>query len=164
MMLIKHARESSSGYDSTRRINVELSEEPVDHDAVVESDRSVGSELSVQDLCNTLKREGLSDDDISLVKSVLEEREKGNSPPDNLRNVDRKILKKHAAEINRILKYIPTKDITEMNSLLLTAGRVVQMKVGIKRSENGKVQEPLWKRRLQLKMSRIRADLRHVEQ
>ena len=97
----------------------------------------------MQDLCNTLKREGLSEDDISLVKSVVEEREKGNSPPDNLRNVNRKILKKHAAEIKRILKYIPTKDITEMNSLLLAAGRVVQMKVGIKRSDNGKVQEPV---------------------
>ena len=30
-----------------------------------------------------------------------------------------------------------------MNSLLLAAGRVVQMKVGIKRSDNGKVQEPV---------------------
>ena len=156
-------RESSSSYDSTRRINTEISEEPVDHDAVVESKSSVGNELSVQDLCNTLKREGLSDADISLVKSVLEGREKGNSPPDNLRNVDRKILKKYAAEINRILKYIPTKNITEMNSLLLAAGRVVQLKVGIKRSDNGKVQEPLWKRRHRLKMSRIRADLGRVE-
>ena len=90
-------RESGSIYDFTRRINTEISEEPVDHDVVVESKSSVGNELSVQHLCNTLKREGLSDDDISLVKSVLEEREKGNSTSDNLRNVDRKILKKHAA-------------------------------------------------------------------
>ena len=130
------SRPPYSSYDSIRRINTAISEEPVDHDAVVESESSVGNELSVQDLCNTLKREGLSDDDINLVKSVLEEREKGNSLPDNLRNVDRKILKKHAADINSILKYVPAKDITGMNSLLLAAGRVVQLKVGIKRSDN----------------------------
>ena len=41
----------------------------------------------MQDLCNTLERDGLLDHDINLVKSVLKEKEKGNSPPDNLRNV-----------------------------------------------------------------------------
>ena len=36
-------RESSSSYDSTRRINAETTEEPVDNDAVVESDSTVGN-------------------------------------------------------------------------------------------------------------------------
>lgn len=67
-----------------------------------------------------------------------------------------KILKQQTTEINRILKCIPTKDITDMNNLLLKEARVVQMKVGINRNKNGKVEEPVWKRRLRLKMSRIR--------
>ena len=117
----------------------------------------------MQDLCNTLRREGVSEEDIDLVKLVLEEKEKGNAPPDSLRNVDRKTLKQHAAKVNGILKYIPTKDITDMNNLLLAAGRVVQMKVGMKRNENGKAKEPLWKRRLRSKMSGIRKDLGRVE-
>ena len=50
-----------------------------------------------------------------------------------------------------------------MNNLLLAAGRVVQMKVGMKRNENGKAKEPLWKRRLRSKMSGIRKDLGRVE-
>ena len=74
-------RVSSSSSDSTRRINAETTEEPVNHEAEVESDSIIGNELFVQDLCNTLKREGLSEDDISLVKSVLEEREKGTHLP-----------------------------------------------------------------------------------
>ena len=32
------------------------------------------------------------------------------------------MLKQYTARINRILKYIQTKDITEMNNLLLAAG------------------------------------------
>ena len=65
--------------------------------------------------------------------------------------------------MNGILKYILTKDITDMNNLLLAAGRVVQRKVGTKRNENGKAKEPLWKRRLRSKMSDIRKDLGRVE-
>ena len=130
---------------------------------MTETDNSADNDLSVQDLCNTLKREGVSEEDIDLVKLVLEEKEKGNAPPDSQRNVDHKTLKQHAAKVNGILKYIPTRDITDMNNLLLAAGRVVQMKVGMKRNENGKAKEPLWKRRLRSKMSGIRKDLGRVE-
>ena len=100
----------------------------------------------MQDLCNALRREGVFEEDIDLVKLVLEEKQKGNAPPDSLRNVDRKILKQHAAKVNGILRYIPTKDITDINNLLLAAGRVVQLKVGMKRNENGKAKEPLQKK------------------
>ena len=157
-------RVTSGGDDSARRIELETTDESEEHEAAAESDNNnIGNELSEQDLCNTLRREGVSEDDIDLVKLVLEEREIGNAPPDNLRNVDRKILKQHAAKINGILKYIPTKDITEMKNLLLAAGRVVQMNVGMKRNENGNAKEPLWKRRLRSKMSGIRKDLGHVQ-
>ena len=108
--------------------------------------------MSLQDFCNTLKKEGLSEEDIRLVKSVIEEREKGNPPPDNITKANLKILKQHTAEINKILKYISTKDVTEINNSLLAAGKLAQMKVGIKRNENGKVQELLWKRRLRFEM------------
>ena len=62
-----------------------------------------------------------------------------------LRNVDHKILKQHVAKINGILKFIPTKDITDMNNSLLAAGRVVQIKVGMKRNEKRKAKELFWK-------------------
>ena len=156
-------RESSGSEDAAQRIELETTDETEEHETAAETDNSVGNELFVQDLCNTLRREGVSEDDIDLVKLVLEEKEKGNAPADCLRNVDRKTLKQHAAKVNGILKYIPTKDITDMNNLLLAAGRVVQMKVGMKRNENGKAKEPLWKRRLRSKMSGIRKDLGRVE-
>ena len=50
-----------------------------------------------------------------------------------------------------------------MNNSLIVAGRVVQMKVGMKRNENGKAKEPLWKKTLRSKMSGIRKDLGRVE-
>ena len=93
------------------------------------------------------------------MKLAYEERGNGNEPPDNLRNVDHKVLKQHAANMNWILKYISTKDITEMSNLVLAAGRVVQLKVGMKRNKNGQTQESLWKRRLWLKTSGIRTIL-----
>ena len=131
-------RVTSGSEDAAQRIELETTDETEEHETAAESDSSVGNEISVQDLCNTMRREGVSEDDIDLVKLVLEEREKGNAPPDNLRNVDRKILKQHVAKINGILKYIPTKDITDMNNLLLAVGRVVQIKVGMKKKEMGR--------------------------
>ena len=97
-------RVTSGSEDAARRIELETTDETEEHETAAESDSSVGNELSVQDLCNTMRREGVSEDDIDLVKLVLEEREKGNASPDNLRNVDRKILKQHVTKINGILK------------------------------------------------------------
>lgn len=71
---------SSSSTDSNMRTILETVEEPVDHEAVGVSDSSIGSKLSVQDLCNALKMEGLSEDDINLVKSVLEEKNRKPTP------------------------------------------------------------------------------------
>ena len=98
-------RESSGSEDAAQRIELETTDETEEHETAAETDKTVGNELSVQDLCNTLRREGVSEEDIDLVKLVFEEKEKGNTPPDSLRNVGRKTLKQHAAKVSGILKY-----------------------------------------------------------
>ena len=53
-------RETSGSEDTARRIELETTDETEEHETAAEIDNSVGNELSVQDLCNTLRREGVS--------------------------------------------------------------------------------------------------------
>ena len=69
-------RESSDSEDAAQGIELETTDEAEEHETAAETDNIADNDLSVQDLCNTLRREGVSEEDIDLVKLVLEEKEK----------------------------------------------------------------------------------------
>ena len=66
--------------------------------------------------------DGLDDEYIDLAFKILKEYEKGsNTKPYNLRRLDRRKVKQKVQEVDEILSYITTKDITERNNLMRAA-------------------------------------------
>ena len=56
-------RKSTSGSDDpSRRIELETTDETEEHETATESDNDIGNELSVQEFCNKLRSEGISED------------------------------------------------------------------------------------------------------
>ena len=76
---------------------------------------------------------------------------KTDKAPPNLRNVDRKELKSKSDEINRVLTYIVTENITPTSRLLKAVGCVVAKKLGFK-TKLAKSQEPKWKKKVKDKI------------
>ena len=99
-----------------------------------------------ENLCNSLEDQGLTNDKIRVVEEVAEQMKTGKAPP-NLRNVERKQLKSKSDEINRVLNYIVTENITPTSRLLKAAGCVVTKKLGFK-TKLRKPQEPRWRKRI----------------
>ena len=67
--------------------------------------------MNTENLFNRLEDQGLTNDEIRLVEEVAERMKTDKAPP-NLRNAERKQLKSKSAEINKVLNYIVTENIT----------------------------------------------------
>ena len=73
-----------------------------------------------------MEREGCNADQIQLAREVLHSLKYESDPLSNLRNIERRRLTEKVNEVNKILTFIETKDITQTNELILGAGRVVE--------------------------------------
>ena len=81
---------------------------------------------------------------------------KESDPPPNLRNIERRWLREKVNEVNKILTFIETKDIIQTNELLLAAGRVVAMRLGVKQRQRRPTMEQWWKRRINNQIAQLR--------
>ena len=95
---------------------------------------------NIENLFNRLQDQGLTNDEIGLVEQM-----KTDKAPPNLRNVERKQSKSKSDEINKVLNYVVTENITSTSRLLKAAGCVVAKKLGFK-TNLAKPQELRWKK------------------
>ena len=106
-------------------------------------------EMSTEEVIADMEKGGCSIEEIQMPREILESVKKEEDPPPNLRNVERKRLKEKVKEVNKVLAFMETKDITQTNRLLLAAGQ-------------GKV-VPGWKRRLNGQVAQLRKDISRLE-
>ena len=74
----------------------------------------------------------------------------------NLRNIDRKKVKKTPEAVNQVLSRIHAESITEAKVLILVEGNVVSELLGEKRSKNENNKIPSWKRRKQTRVAKVK--------
>ena len=76
------------------------------------------------------------------------------------KRVDRKKLKIASERANRVIKCIDTKDITEMNNLIVATSIWIAKELGLKKQIKGVTkQEPWFKRRIKESLNELR---RHI--
>ena len=76
----------------------------------------VDDELNIENIMGIRQTE-LNEDQIKLIEEVLEQMKLNETPP-NLRNIERKIINAKVDEVNEVLEYIPTNNISSTNQLL----------------------------------------------
>ena len=62
----------------------------------------------------------------------------------SLRNIERRTLKTEANKINKILPYISTNNITELNDLIYAGAKLVCGKIGVLSKSTKKQLKPGW--------------------
>ena len=83
--------------------------------------------------------------------------------PINLRYVDRKKLQSETKKVNNVLRYVTTDNITEVRDLICSAATLVGERVGAKRRERKKSEEPWWKRRIEGDIKSLRKHVAQIE-
>ena len=91
--------------------------------------------MTSEQLIAHMEKGGCSIEEIQLAKEILESMNKEEDPPPNIRNVERKRLKEKVEEVNKVLAFMETTDITQTNKPLLAAGQVVAKRFCVKNRE-----------------------------
>lgn len=84
--------------------------------------------------------------------------------PVNLRYFNRAEVSNAALKVDRILQYIPTRDITETRDLIRAASILVGEIVGLKPKKQRVKREPFWKRRIENDIKTLRKHLSKIDQ
>ena len=119
--------------------------------------------MSTEEVIADMEKGGCSIEEIQMPREILESVKKEEDPPPNLRNVERKRLKEKAKEVNNVLAFMETKNITQSNRLLLAAGQVVSKRLGVKKQQRKEKVVPWWKRRLNGQVAQLRKDINRLE-
>ena len=72
---------------------------------------------------------------------------------------DKKDLNVQTDRVNEAIKYLKTKSITDTNYLIRAASVWVAERIGLKKAEHTKKNEPRWKRRIEGDIMRLRSQL-----
>ena len=101
---------------------------------------------------------------IERLKTLLEDPSVIETKP--LRHVNRKKLMEETSLINSCIAEIPTSSITETNTLLLAGAHLVSERLGEKPTNKNteKRKTPLWKRRIEDKITQVRKDISYLEE
>ena len=65
------------------------------------------------------------------------------------KNVNKKVLKVQTDRVNDTIKYLKSRNITETNNLIRPSSVWVAERIGLKKTERRKKNEPRWKRRIE---------------
>ena len=90
------------------------------------------------------------------ITRMMEEKEL--PKPQTLRNIERARVKDKAQLVNSVICAVETKNISEINKLILCGALVTCRLLGMKNSQK-KQQEPHWKRRIENKINSLRKDV-----
>ena len=65
------------------------------------------------------------------------------------RKIDKKVLKVQTNRVNEAIKYLESKNIAETNKLVKATSVWVAERIGLKKTEHRKENQPRWKRRVE---------------
>ena len=135
-----------------------------------EIDGNVGLERSEGEPTENEEREigtgnmdELSMEDQNTVREILETmKTREFADYKDFKKVDYRRLKNITGNVNRLLRYIEVRDITEINYLIRAGTTYVAKALGMKRKKNERT-EPWWKRRIQENIKILRRDVNMLE-
>ena len=81
----------------------------------------------------------------------------------SLRNIEWKTLKIETDNINHILPYIPTNNITELNELIYSGAKLICEKIGIPSKSTEKQSKSGWEIRLETQIKKLRKQVRMIK-
>ena len=134
----------------------------IEEDVIEQSDDLPETEIGMDEVTDNMVTKGYTEEEIQLVKEIMEQMEKDETPM-NMRNVERDKLVKKVKEIDKVLKEIPTERITDTNKVLNAAGCIVGKKLGVKKRKAREAKEPEWKKRLNMQINELRKDLSRLQ-
>ena len=79
------------------------------------------------------------------------------------KKVDKKLLKIQTDRVNESIKHLKSKSITETNNLIRAASAWVVERIGLKKAEHRKKNEPRWKRRIEGDIKGLRQEVNFLE-
>ena len=102
----------------------------------------------------------MEEEDAALVDRLKVIRDKEEIMPSvNLRFIEFWKVRKETEKVNKILKYLPTSNITETRNLITAASLLVGELMGVKPTNRDNRKEPWWKKRIEGDITRLRSDL-----
>ena len=108
--------------------------------------------------------DSLDEREVAIVMEIAEVIERGRKDKlPALRNVPKKKLFKDTAKVDKILSKFKTHSITKTNELFYAGTFVVKNRLGVKIDKVAWRNEPMWKRRLQIKIKELKKDLIQLE-
>ena len=92
----------------------------------------------------------LTEEQLEMIKIICElPRKKKKITNVSFRNADRKKLREITGNVNNVLEYIMTVDVTETDNVINAVAVHVSQRLGLKQRKDEVSQEPFWKRRIQ---------------
>ena len=79
------------------------------------------------------------------------------------RKIDKKVLKVQTNRVNEAIKYLESKSIAETNKLVKATSVWVAERIGLKKTEHRKENQPRWKRRVERDIKRLREEVKFLE-
>ena len=108
--------------------------------------------------------DGLDEEEVAIVMEIAEVIEKGRKDKlPALRNVPRKKLLEETGKVDKVLSKFKAHSITKTNELFYAGTFAVTNRSGVKIDMVAGRKEPVWKRRLQIKIKEFRKDLSQLE-
>ena len=126
------------------------------------NDNPRGASDNRQNIGEVITHQGVeSDKDRELLDTLLDIRSKLPLQRERLpamRHIESYKIKREAAAVNRVMKYVSVNDITELNDTIMAGAMLVTRKL-TKNSDQARKQLPAWKHRLQQKVLRLKGEL-----
>ena len=82
----------------------------------------------------------------------------------SLRNIEWRTVKTETNEINQVLSYISTDNITKLNELIYAGAKLVCEKIGIPSKSTKEKSKPGWEIRLETQMKTLRKKAKMIKQ
>ena len=101
--------------------------------------------------------DGMNDELQESYRGILRRYKDRQVPSDMIfKGVNRGKLLKEVKEVNKVLPFLPTEDITETNTLIAAVACYIGDKLEVKKRTREGAQEPMWKRRMRKKIDELR--------
>ena len=115
-----------------------------------------GTDFTTSEFYILTERE-LTEEQLEMIKIICElSRKKKKITNISFRIADRKKLREITGNVNKVLEYIMTVDVTETNDLINAVAVYVSQRLGLKQRKDEVSQEPFWKRRIQRDINELR--------
>ena len=124
-------------------------------DHVGEDVRNVLPEMGAEE-----QPDGLDEEEVAIVMEIAKVIERGRKDKlPALKNVPKKKLLEETAKVDKVLSKFKTHSITKTNELFYAEAVVITNRLGVKIDKVARRKKPMWKRRLQKEIKKLRKNL-----